>query len=85
MHACIYTYACTYMHTYMQVGVGMQEQAAAALADLAYRSKPMQRAIIENGGVPRLLGSIRTGSQAAQEHAARTVRNLSETIENQRA
>ena len=56
--------------------VGMQEQAAIAIADLAYRNADMQDAIIEADGVGPLLAFIRTGSQLGQEHAARAIWNL---------
>ena len=58
------------------IKVGMQEQAAATLADLALDDVDLQDAIIEADGVGPLLAFIRTGSQLGQEHAARAIRNL---------
>ena len=54
--------------------VGMQEQAAATLADIALASKSMQDAIIGANGVPCLLNLMRAGSPLGQEHAARAIR-----------
>ena len=56
--------------------MGMREQAAATLADLALDSAEMQDAIIELQSVPNLLALIRNGSPLGQEHAARAIRNL---------
>ena len=56
--------------------VGMKEQAAATIANLAHNSADMQDAIIEAGVVPSLLAVIRTGSRLGQQHAARAIRNL---------
>ena len=64
-----------------------REQAAATLADLALDNADMQDAIIEKGGVPKLLALIhegKTGSVIAQEQAARTLWHLSTDIENQK-
>ena len=68
------------------VRIGMQEQGAATLSDLAYRDHGMQDAIIEAGGVYPLLQMIRLSQLAslAQEHAARTLWYLCEHVENQR-
>ena len=63
--------------------MGMQEQAAAALADVAFKNGDMQDAIIEAGGVPPLLSFMRAGSQAGQEHTARAIWHLAEQIDNQ--
>ena len=65
------------------VQVGMAEQAAAALADVAYNSAEMQDAVIEAGGVPCLLSFIRTASPLGQEHAARAIRNLAAQPDSQ--
>jgi hypothetical protein len=53
--------------------IGMQEQAAATLADLACNDISMQDAIIAANGVPPLLSLVRSGTQLAQEHAAATM------------
>lgn len=70
----------------------MQEQAAAAIADLGLACAALQDAIIDAAGVPSLLTFIRAGSPLGQEHAARAIRNLvtrypvdSALIENQNA
>ena len=63
--------------------VGMQEQAAIAIADIAHQNADMQDAIIEENGVPPLLVFIRTGSQLGQEHAARAIRSLASIVGNQ--
>ena len=63
--------------------MGMQEQAAGALADLAHDSPEMQDAIIEANGVSPLLTFIRMGSQVGQEHAARAIWHLAALNENQ--
>ena len=63
--------------------VGMQEQAAITLADIAHNNGSMQDAIIDAGGVPPLLTFIRMGSQLGQEHAARAVWHLAEYNEHQ--
>ena len=55
---------------------GMNEQAAATLAELALNNAEMQDSIIEAGSVPHLLVLIRTGSPHGQEYAARAIRNL---------
>ena len=56
--------------------LGMPEQAAITLADIAYKNVEMQKAIVEAGAVPALLAFIRTGSQLGQEHAARAIWHL---------
>lgn len=63
--------------------IGLQEQASATLADIAYRNYSMQDAIIEANAVPSLLAYIRTGSQLGQEHAARAIWHLCALFENQ--
>ena len=63
--------------------VAMQEQSAAALADLAHHNGELQDAIIDAGGVPPLLIFIRQGSQIGQEHAGRAVWHLAADVENQ--
>jgi hypothetical protein len=59
--------------------IGMQEQAAATLADLACNDISMQDAIIAANGVPPLLSLVRSGTQLAQEHAAATMCHLATT------
>lgn len=61
--------------------IGMNEQGAIALADIAHANSDMQFAIIDDGGVPPLLAFIRTGSQLGQEHAARAIWNLATITE----
>ena len=56
--------------------VGVEEQAAAALADIIFDSPKMQSAVIEARGIPSLLAVIRDSSPVGQEHAARAIRNL---------
>jgi len=77
--------------------VGVQEAAAAALADLAYGDEEIQAAIIQAGGVVPLLAIVRGVSSAlsiasgmscaisagAQEHAARAIWNLAASPDNQ--
>ena len=65
------------------VRVGMQEQAAATLADLSDGDGELQDAIIEAGGVPPLLSLVQCGSSLAQEHAARAIWHLSTATCNQ--
>ena len=67
------------------VTIGMVEQAAAALADMALADLQMQNAIIDEGAVPCLLAFIRSGSPLGQEHAARAIRNLMEDFDNRKA
>ncbi|KOO28054.1 beta-glucan synthesis-associated [Chrysochromulina tobinii] len=66
------------------VRIGMQEQGAATLADLAQADEAMQDAIISAGAVRPLLELTRLGSPVAQEHAARVIVGLCEQIDNQR-
>jgi hypothetical protein len=73
----------TAQHVDIGVKVGMQEQAAAALSDLAFGDVEMQDSIIHEGGVPPLLNLVRTGSQLAQEHAARAIWHLAASVDNQ--
>lgn len=49
----------------------MQEQAAATLAEMAFRDVSLQEVIIQLGGLPLLLSLVRSGSSTAQELAAR--------------
>ena len=63
--------------------VGMKEQAAITLADIAHNNHDMQESIITMGGVPPLLASIRMGSQLGQEHAARAIWHLAALTEAQ--
>lgn len=63
--------------------LGMQEQAAATLAEIALANPAMQDAIVEGIGVPPLLAVIRNGSPVGQEHAARAIWNLCASFENQ--
>ena len=65
------------------MGQQSAEQAAATLSDLAYGDLDLQDQIIEAGGVPPLLRLIRTGSERAQEHAARAVWHLCASVDNQ--
>ena len=60
--------------------VGMQEQAAIAIADIAFNNHDMQDAIIEAHGVTPLLTFCRTGSQLGQEHAARAIWHLAASV-----
>jgi hypothetical protein len=66
------------------VRIGMQEQGASSLADLAQADEAMQDAIISAGAVRPLLELTRLDSPVAQEHAARVVVGLCEQIDNQR-
>ena len=63
------------------IKVGMSEQGAIALADIAHKNADMQEAMIECNGVPALLQFIRTGSQLGQEHAARAIWHLAALFE----
>ena len=77
--------------------VGVQEAAAAALADLAYGDEEIQEAILQAGGVVPLLAIVRGVASAlsvssgmssaisagAQEHAARALWNLAASPDNQ--
>ena len=67
-----------------EIREGMQEQAAAALADIAYGSATMQAAILDAGGVSPLLNLIRSGSShAALEQAARAIWHLCALVNSQ--
>ena len=61
----------------------MQEQAASALSDLAEGDPILQNAIIDEGGIDPLLSLVRSGTQIAQEYAARAIWYLSTQIDNQ--
>ena len=61
--------------------LGIPEQAAITLADIAYKNVEMQKAIVDAGAVPALLALIRTGSQLGQEHAARAIWHLAALFE----
>ena len=63
--------------------IGVQEQAAATLSDLAYRDQELQQIVLDAGGVPPLLALLRLGSPLAQEHAARAVWHLCEMMPSQ--
>lgn len=65
------------------VRIGMQEQAAAALADLAADDVELQDAIIEAGAALPLLSLAQFGSPLAQEYSAQCIWYLATTIENQ--
>lgn len=66
------------------VRIGMQEQAASTLSDLAFGDRDLQDAIIEQEGVAPLLSLVRSGSLQAQEFSARALWYLASSIENQR-
>ena len=64
----------------------MLSQAAAALSEFANGDLEMQDAIIDGGGVPKLLALVhegKVGNLKAQEHAASTLWHLSTSVENQ--
>lgn len=50
------------------INVGMQEQGAATLADVAFENADMQDAVIELGGIPSLLVFMRTGAPTYYTH-----------------
>lgn len=64
--------------------IGMQEQAAATLADMAYSDVRMQEIIIGYGSLPLLLSLVRSGSPTAQEYATRALWYLSMQLHNQK-
>ena len=66
------------------VRIGMQEQAASTLSDLAFGDPEIQDVIIKEDGVAPLLSLVRSGSQEAQEFSARALWYLSSSIDNQR-
>ena len=66
-----------------RIRIGMQEQAAATLADLALDDVDLQDAIIEAGGVKPLLSLVQCGSALSQENAARTIWYLATSKDNQ--
>ena len=49
------------------IDVGVQEQAAAALSDLAHGDEDIQDAIIDENGLAPLLSLVRSGSPTGQE------------------
>ena len=68
------------------VGIGMQEQAVAAMVEMAHNDFEVQRAIVEANGLPRLLALIAptrsdrgeaVASQLSQENTARVLLHLS--------
>lgn len=63
--------------------VGMQEQAAATLAALAYEDLELQRAIIDGNGLPPLLSLVQAGSPVAAENAARCLWHIAMSDVNQ--
>ena len=63
--------------------IGMQAQAASTLSALADGDSLMQQGIIGCAGVAPLLSLVRSGSQIAQEHAARAIWYLSSSAKNQ--
>jgi hypothetical protein len=63
--------------------VGVQEQAAATIADFAHGDRRVQDAVIRAGGVPPLLSLLRIGSATSQENAARALWHLCEATDNQ--
>ena len=63
--------------------IGMQEQAAATLSDLAYGDTDMQDAIIAADGIQPFITLLRTGSKVSQEHAARAIWHLCAAPDNQ--
>ena len=65
------------------IKVGLREQAAISLAEIANHDPAMQAAIIRAGGVPPLLLLIKLGSQLGQEHAARAIWHLAALTEMQ--
>ena len=65
------------------IKLGMKEQVAITLADIAHDNADMQDVIIQAGGVPPLLAFIRMGSQLGQEHAARAIWHLAALTESQ--
>lgn len=66
-----------------RIRIGMQEQAASTLGDLAFGDLILQDAIIEAGSVRPLLSLVQCGSAVAQECAARTLWYLATSIHNQ--
>ena len=66
------------------VRIGMQEQAAATLADLAHNDFELQDAIIDADGIPPLLSLVQCGTSLSQEFAAQCVWYLASSIDNQK-
>ena len=67
----------------MQEVIGMQEQAAATLTEMAFRDATMQDTILAAGAVPPLLQLLRNGSQLARENACRLLWRLCADLHNQ--
>ena len=65
------------------IKLGVREQAAITVAEIAKDNDAMQSAIIQASGVPPLLTLIRLGSQLGQEHAARAIWHLSALTDRQ--
>ena len=63
--------------------MGVQEQAAGALGDVACGDSAMQRLIVEGGGVPPLLALLRSSSTVSQANAARAIWHLCSSVEHQ--
>ena len=63
--------------------IGVQEQAAATIADLAYGDLSMQDRLIANDCVKHLLTLLRHGEMLAQEYAARAIWHLCASTINQ--
>lgn len=69
--------------TTLEKVIGMQEQAAATLSDLAYGDVNMQNAMIDDDCVNPLINCLRNGSKLSQEHAARAIWHLCADMSNQ--
>jgi len=67
------------------MGVAAQEQAAAALANLARDSTDNRKSIVDSGGIAPLLELLESPSSKAKENAASAVTALCATRENQDA
>jgi vacuolar protein 8 len=67
------------------MGVAAQEQAAAALANLARDSTDNRKSIVDSGGIAPLLELLESPSWKAKENAASAVTALCATRENQDA
>ena len=65
------------------MNIGVQEQVAATICDLTYGDVTMQDTVIEEQGIPELLGLLRLGSQLGQEYAARALWHLCASVHNQ--
>ena len=67
-------------------GTSAQEQAAAALANLARESTENRTAILEAGGIPRLLALLHSTSAKAKENSASAIAQLAyKSLANQTA